>query len=308
MKYSNDEPLRRIAGLKVYARGDRRAPHKPLLVLVALGALSKGQKSFTFEEIEERLAPLLRSFAPPVKGKVQPELPYWYLVNDGIWRVEGGDQLPLTRARFPRMDALRKTSASFTKEVSSYFEKNPEAVTAAAEILLREHFPPSVHEDLLAAAGIEVVEPTELREIAPLAPGVRMRDPKFRSEVLRAYEYRCAASGFCAALGGSYFGCEAAHVRWHACDGPDSVENGMALEPTLHKLFDAGAWSLTDDRRIIVSSEFTGTDITTERIRSLHGNALRNPLPGFSAISVEHIRWHREQDEGGVFRGPPLPL
>ena len=103
-------------------------------------------------------------------------------------------------------------------------------------------------------------------------------------------------------------GCEAAHVQWHAYEGPDSVENGFVLEPTLHKLFDAGAWPLTDDRRVLVSADLTGTDSTVERVRGLHGDPLRPPLPGEAEISVEYIRWHREPDLGGVFRHPALPL
>ena len=126
--------------------------------------------------------------------------------------------------------------------------------------------------------------------------------------MLRAYEHQCAATGFRAALGGSYFGCEAAHVKWHAYDGPDDVANGIALEPTMHKLFDAGAWTLTDDRRIVVSKEFTGSDQAIGLLRSLHGKALKTPLAGEPLVSSEFIGWHREPDRGGVFRAPGLPL
>ena len=137
---------------------------------------------------------------------------------------------------------------------------------------------------------------------------MRKRDPRFREEVLRAYENRCAFSGFRAALGGTFLGCEAAHVQWHSHDGPDSVANGVALEPTLHKLFDVGAWSLTDDRRILVSAEFTGTETTVARVREHHGTPLRDPLPGLAPLEPEFIQWHREPDLGGVFRRPALPL
>ena len=111
-----------------------------------------------------------------------------------------------------------------------------------------------------------------------------------------------------AALGGLYFGCEAAHVQWHAYDGPDSVDNGFAVEPTLHELFDAGAWTLTDDRKILVSADLTGTETAVIRVRSLHGEWLRPPLSGELEISVAYIRWHRESDQGCVFRHPALPL
>ncbi|MDJ0909809.1 MAG: HNH endonuclease [Woeseiaceae bacterium] len=136
----------------------------------------------------------------------------------------------------------------------------------------------------------------------------RRRDPAFRERVLRAYEHQCAVTGFRAALGGSFFGCEAAHVRWHACQGPDTVDNGICVEPTLHKLLDAGAWSLTDDRRILVSSDFTGSSSAISRLRDLHGQPLRTPLTDEDRLSVEYIQWHREPDLGGVFRGPHLPL
>ena len=97
-------------------------------------------------------------------------------------------------------------------------------------------------------------------------------------------------------------------MRWHAYDGPDTVANGLAIEPTLHKLFDAGAWSLTDDRRVLVSAELTGTDATVERIRGLHGQPLRAPLAGEAEVDIGFLRWHREADQGGVFRLPALPM
>ncbi len=45
----------------------------------------------------------------------------------------------------------------------------------------------------------------------------------------------------------------------------------------MHKLLDAGAWTLTDDRRILVSKEFTGSDRALSTLRDLHGKPLRTP-------------------------------
>lgn len=206
------------------------------------------------------------------------------------------------------MASLRSSSGHLEGGFAHALELDQAFVEEAVAILLNEHFPESLHSDILAAVGLD--EPLESSKGAPIIVSHRhrRRDPHFRQDVLRAYEHRCAATGFRVALGGSYFGCEAAHVRWHACDGPDSLENGFAVEPTLHKLFDAGAWTLTDDRRILVSAELTGTDDTVERMRGLHGAPLRTPLPGEAQISVEYIRWHREREQGGVFREPALPL
>ena len=66
--------------------------------------------------------------------------------------------------------------------------------------------------------------------------------------------------------------------------------------------------TLTDDHRIVVSKEFTGSDRAIGLLRNLHGRPLKTPLPGEPLVSSEFIGWHREPDRGGVFRAPGLPL
>jgi putative restriction endonuclease len=74
------------------------------------------------------------------------------------------------------------------------------------------------------------------------------------------------------------------------------------LTPTLHKLFDHGAWSLDDSRRVIVSRHFSESDVALGELRALEGRPLRAPAPGYAPFDLECIRWHREPELGGVFR------
>ena len=69
-----------------------------------------------------------------------------------------------------------------------------------------------------------------------------------------------------------------------------------------------GAWSIDDDRRVVVSRHFSGSDGAITELRSLHGRPLRAPAPGFPPLAVEFIRWHREPRLGGVFRAPALGI
>jgi putative restriction endonuclease len=209
---------------------------------------------------------------------------------------------------FPRIDELRRTSGHLPDGFASALLADRKLLNSVVQNLLNLHFEETLHADILAAVGLPEVEVAGVAESFASYGQHRRRDPQFREKVLRAYEHRCAVTGFRAALRGAYFGCEAAHVKWFACEGPDVVENGIAMEPTLHKLFDAGAWSLTDDRRILVSSEFTGSDEAVARLRELHGKPLRKPLPGSPQVLAEYIHWHREPKHGGVFRQPALPL
>ncbi len=308
MTYGNNQVLEKISNLNTFRSGDRRAPHKPLLLLIAIGALTRGKHELSFPEVEESLTPLLNAYAPPVRSRHQPELPYWHLMSDGLWLVKGAESFPRQASGFPKMGAIRNSVGKLSEDLIEFVESVPGAVSSIVDIILEEYFPPSVHEDLIAAVGLELTNQNEVREQSFVETIVRHRDPKFRQMVLRAYEHRCAVTGFRAALGGSYFGCEAAHVQWHAYNGPDTVSNGISLEPTIHKLFDAGAWTLTDDRRVLVSREFTGSDAAVEKVRSLHGKPIRDPLLGEPKIDLEFIKWHREPKLGGVFRTPALTL
>ena len=307
MKYEN-QFLDLVRNLNVYRRGERRAPHQPLLLLVAISKFLHGQRDISFEEVRSELLPLLNVYAPQVQHRHQPELPYWHLQNKGLWEVPGSEDLPLQAGGFPVMETLRETSGRLTADFASALETNAKLLRKVVMILLEEHFTDTLQEDILEAVGLDLAQLDSDVD----APGVQRerqsRDPNFRKNVLRAYEHRCAVTGFRAALAGQYFGCEAAHVQWHAFEGPDAVQNGFAVEPTLHKLFDAGAWTLTDDRRILVSAELTGAEDTVNRVRDLHGRPLRQPIPGEPEVSVEYIRWHRDPNLGGVFRHPALPV
>lgn len=305
---SRSEYLNAVGNLHVYQRGERRAPHKPLLLLLAIAKLRNGQRDIPFAEVETTLLPLLNAYAPPVASRHQPELPYWHLRSDGLWEIDDADSLPRQRGGFPTMPALRATAGHLEKGFAALLESDPAFLASVVATILECHFEESLHQDILDAVGLRLPLIGHVAESAQYAVNRIPRDPKFRENVLRAYEHRCAVTGFRAALKGQYFGCEAAHIKWHACDGPDTVANGFAVEPTMHKLFDAGAWTLTDDCRILVSAEFTGGDDTIARVRGLHGQALRPPIDGAPRPSVEFIRWHREPDLGGVFKLPALPI
>ena len=52
--------------LNVWKRGDERAPHKPMLLLLAMGRAVRGEERLvSFREIEAPLTDLLRHFGPP---------------------------------------------------------------------------------------------------------------------------------------------------------------------------------------------------------------------------------------------------
>ena len=302
-----------MAGLRVARRGDRRAPHKPLLLLLAVGALVRGRDAIRYAEVADRLEALLLAFAPPVAGRPEPRLPWWHLRSDGLWSIEGDSPIELDAKGFPRKGWLERTRGSLAPAFAERLRRAPGLVQRVVSTLLEDHFPASVHGSLLALTGADRLAP--VAGVADVVAGIpvtsvspplrRPRDPAFRTAVLEAYGHRCAVTGLGVVLDGVAAACEAAHVRWHAFDGPDDASNGLCLEPTLHALLDRGAWTLSDDRRVLVSSRLGGDDEASVRLRARHGQPISAPA-GAPALDVECIRWHREPDRGGVFRWPPV--
>jgi putative restriction endonuclease len=83
-----DHILQQFQRLSTWSRGDQRAPHKPLVVLLALARWQQGQRSaLPFADIEPDLTALLKEFGP-TRQSFHPEYPFWRLRNDGVWMVQ----------------------------------------------------------------------------------------------------------------------------------------------------------------------------------------------------------------------------
>lgn len=120
-------------------------------------------------------------------------------------------------------------------------------------------------------------------------------------EVLRAWDEQCAFCDYDGRLSMAPFGVEAAHVRWFAFDGPDTLDNGLALCMLHHRLFDRGALGLDPDLRVQVSATFTARTPAGHTVYDLHGREVQ-PRPGTNLPAADHASWHRRE----VFKGNTL--
>lgn len=119
-----------------------------------------------------------------------------------------------------------------------------------------------------------------------------VRDRIFRRVVLRAYDERCAITGLKLINGGGRAEVDAAHIRPVEADGPDIVNNGIALSGTAHWMFDRGLIGLSDDLEILVSRQVNDPDAVRAFINK--GGRASPPLRGVERPHPRFLQWHRE--------------
>ncbi|MEJ5256210.1 MAG: HNH endonuclease [Acidimicrobiales bacterium] len=296
--------LERVAAIRRHRRGGERAPHKPLLVLLALGQLSStGSSELTWSAVEDRLGRLLRDYGPP--RPTSPAYPFRRLANDqGLWVVEtatGEDP----GENVGRLRDLQATGR-FDPEFEAALRADPGLGVLIARSLLEQNWPPTLHDEIARACGLDL-DRAEAGLVAERLAADReraerrRRDPLFRSRVLTAYEYRCAFCGFDGRLDTVAVGLDAAHIRWWAHDGPDELDNAVCLCTIHHRLLDLGVLGISAEHEVTVSRHFIGHSEAAEHyVLRLVGAPVREPQPGEPAPADDHLGWHAEQ----VFRAP----
>lgn len=278
----------RAANIRSWQQGEVVAPHKPLLLLYALGRLQAGKpRMVAFSEAYEPLRQMLEEFGPRRKS-YYPNLPFWHLQNDALWElVADRDLSRRTGGASVSAAELRSANAKggFPEEVFDLLKRNPQAASEIAQALLTANFAETLHADILAAVGLAVYTGTTRLP----------RDPRFRDAVLDAYGRACAMCGFDVRLGSVSLAVEAAHIRWHQHGGPSSVDNGLCLCSTHHKVFDLGGFTLNDVFEVEVANAVVQSESAETWLWAFDGKRLRLPKRDKFLPSATFIAWHRKE-------------
>lgn len=128
----------------------------------------------------------------------------------------------------------------------------------------------------------------------PILVAPRLGQGAFRVIVTDAYERRCAITGekVLPVL-------QAAHIRPHASDGPNRVDNGLLLRSDLHTLFDRGYMTVAPSLQLEVSRRLHEDFDNGRDYYALHGNPVRVPRKPAARPASHYLLWHNEN----VYRG-----
>lgn len=154
---TDEQLLERFDRISVFSRGEHRAPHKPLLLLLALENVRVGGgRWLRFNTASKRLGELLAEFGTPAKSTRTDE-PYWRLAHDSVWELP---ELAVLKEQVNKsgdipIKALREADAQagFPDDVHEQLTKNPALVARAAQRVVEKNFPEGRRADVLRAFG-----------------------------------------------------------------------------------------------------------------------------------------------------------
>jgi hypothetical protein len=161
----------RVTSLNQWRRGGERAPHKPLLLLYALGRLQRtGSSRMAFAEAEGDLRRLLEEFGPP--RSTSPGYPFHHLTTDGPWVVAtpAGDGSPGPNLGDLRAGAIGELAADF----AGALEQEARLFGSVVRAVLDANFAATMHQDILDATGI-ALESVELAEVPAACEAATLR-------------------------------------------------------------------------------------------------------------------------------------
>ena len=228
--------------------------------------------------------------------------PFWRLRGDSdIWEVYPDWKIEETGSGDAKITSLRTHNAtgSFSKDIVNEIRENPYIAGQAMQKLLDEYFPPRLHKRILRRIEFDY-RTSAFGDYYYTKK--RRRDRGFRQKVLNAYEGRCVVCGFNIHINDKPVGLEAAHIKWHCEEGPDTPDNGLALCATHHELFDIGAFTLSQDYRIILSGRIGSSNGEDAFIEKYQEREIRLPESEAYFPKREYLNWHQKT----VFKGPQL--
>jgi putative restriction endonuclease len=218
-------------------------------------------------------------------------MPFHHLGTQGFWQPLTSEGKPSGHRHLTEAVAI---DPSFLESMTdSAFRMT------ARGVLISNYFPRVEQLALHALTGTN--EGQASRAAAQVGEAAReyarrtARDARFRIEVVSAYSFTCALTGYNLTTvdGGSIV--DAAHIHERKDSLNDDPRNGLALSKNAHWMFDEGLWSVTDDLKVIVAERvFTDSSPDGFSLRNYVGRSLFFQAGCSLRPDRRCVGWHRE--------------
>jgi putative restriction endonuclease len=297
-----------------------RAPHKPILLLSIIQLIAKGKitsnRIFITSEIilafKQNWNQLVdtghsRNFALPF-FHMRSE-PFWYLV------AKPGKRIETTRSKSIKSFNNLNESIAFAEIDKELFLllQQPENQLWFEQLLIESYFPdfkvnylrPDSYYEEEKIENEILNEPSELYknhikqlkdtlEENEFEEEIFVRGGLFKRTVPKIYDYTCCISGLKINSANNIQMVDACHIYPFSISNDDTVTNGIALAPTLHRAFDRGLITINSKFLVRVSPTIEEKN-STFTLSHFEGKQISLPEKEEWFPSQEALKWHNKE-------------
>lgn len=277
------------------------APHKPILLLSVLQAFQNNQILDHRIYITPELVALFKtnwSLLVITNHDCRISYPFYYLKSDKFWKLipksgfENINQMGSIMKSFSNLNAA--VDCAVIDDDLLLLMKNKMSNSILQQFLLDEYFsitkgnlinPIGEQKQLFNNIEEKILQEdaTEYRnEIKKLVQQqneeeIFLRGSLFKREIPKIYNNTCCISGMKIDATISVSMVDACHIVPFNESYDDTITNGIALCPNLHRAFDRGLIAIDDNYKVVISKRFTETS-TNYSIRDFEGQKINLPI------------------------------
>lgn len=309
-----------ISSLKRGATKYGPAPHKPILLLAVIQAIQtgdiiqnwiqpSGDLMLHFRNIWEKL--VYTNHVPNFS------LPFFHLKNEKgqFWELITfpGKKLPLTnRNSIKSYKALTEciTAAKLSDQLFIQLS-DPIKREKIRQLILQTYFPNQnidwqIHEQYSAQIQEEILyDPSEnyARKIKKIITEKKkeeieeeliIRSTTFRKAIKQIYKNQCAITGLKVNFKSNISLVDACHIQPFAETHDDTITNGIALSPTMHRAFDRGLIAISDNYEVLIHKNVLDQSPKNE-FAQLHQQQIILPQDHRYLPSLQRLQNHRKR-------------
>ena len=316
IKYSNQfKKLRRA-----FVKGMGMAPHKPILILSIIQLIAKGVITNNRIFIT---AELILAFKQNWKLLVDTDhtpnfaLPFFHLRSEPFWYLvaKPGKEIETTSSKsIKSFKSLKETIAfaEIDRELFFLFLEIPNQLWFE-HLLLENYFPNAKNIYLRPEKNYEeekieneiLNEPKEeyqnhiqrLKETLQedeFEEEIFVRGGLFKKTIPKIYDYTCCITGMRIQSSYNIQMIDACHIYPFSVSRDDTVTNGIALSPTLHRAFDRGLITINSDFVIRISPTIIEEE-SNFTLSQFEGRQIILPQTEKYYPSQESLVWHNKE-------------
>ena len=291
------------------------APHKPVLLLSVFQAFQNSLIRNNRIYITPELVALFKtnwSLLVTSNHDCRFALPFFHLTSDGFWKLipkmgfENILQLNSSMRSFANLNAAVDCAVIEDDLILLMKEKNSN--TILQQFLLDKYFPETKNNFSNSSGGQQKlfndIEGKILREDAAEYRNeikklmqqqneeeIFLRGSLFKREIPKIYNNTCCISGMKIDATISISMVDACHIVPFNESYDDTITNGIALCPNLHRAFDRGLIAIDYEYRVIVSKTFKEEE-TSYSIQIFNSKRINLPQNEMYYPLVDNFIWH----------------